>query len=179
MCEWMCGFYIYSVSIRFITFFIVCLCWKRNQNLNFKKSNYLSMMPCSYYSQAWWKPMLELPNAHFFLSVKFGVVHYLIYQSELPVGSPLSDIIMSFKVSGKLLYTELPMCSRWADIIWVYINSKQLLSTELPTASMDSLCAAHGLPICSPLFISARGCLGRHYQSVNCYKVFVYRTTYS
>ena len=43
--------------------------------------------------------MLELPTAHYFLSVKVGaahwVTHYVILQSELPMGSPRADIIMS------------------------------------------------------------------------------------
>ena len=44
--------------------------------------------------------MLELPTAHFFLSVKVGdaahwATHYVILQSELPMGSPRADIIMS------------------------------------------------------------------------------------
>ena len=48
---------------------------------------------CSYiYLDAWRKPMLELPIAHYFLSVKTGAAHwaahYVIWQSELPMGSP-------------------------------------------------------------------------------------------
>ena len=43
--------------------------------------------------------MLELPTAHYFLSVKIGAAHwaahYVILQSELPMGSPRADIIMS------------------------------------------------------------------------------------
>ena len=43
--------------------------------------------------------MLDLPTAHYFPSVKVGAAHwaahYEILQSELPVGSPRADIIMS------------------------------------------------------------------------------------
>ena len=43
--------------------------------------------------------MLELPRAHYFLSVKVGAAHwaahYVILQSELPMSSPRADIIMS------------------------------------------------------------------------------------
>ena len=28
------------------------------------------------YSEAWWKPMLELPTAHYFLGVKVGAAHW-------------------------------------------------------------------------------------------------------
>ena len=28
------------------------------------------------YLEAWWKPMLELPSAHYFLSVKVGAAHW-------------------------------------------------------------------------------------------------------
>ena len=43
--------------------------------------------------------MLELPTAHYFLSVKVEAAHwaahYVILQSELPMGSPRADIIMN------------------------------------------------------------------------------------
>ena len=43
--------------------------------------------------------MLELPTAHYFLGVKVGATHwaahYVILQSELPMGSPRANIIMS------------------------------------------------------------------------------------
>ena len=45
-------------------------------------SNYLPSMHwlllCSHYSRAWWKPMLELPTAHYFLSGKVGAAHCII-----------------------------------------------------------------------------------------------------
>ena len=43
--------------------------------------------------------MLELPTAPYFLSVKIGsahwAAHYVILQSELPMGSRRADIIMN------------------------------------------------------------------------------------
>ena len=41
------------------------------------------------------KPMLDLPIDSYFLSVKVGAAHYAIEQSELPMGIPWSDSIMS------------------------------------------------------------------------------------
>ena len=43
--------------------------------------------------------MLELPTSHYFLSVKVGAAHwaahYVMLRSELPMGSPRADIMMS------------------------------------------------------------------------------------
>ena len=43
--------------------------------------------------------MLEFPTVQYFLSIKVGAAHwaahYVILQSELPMGSPRADIIMS------------------------------------------------------------------------------------
>ena len=60
--------------------------------------------------------------------------------------NPLSDIIISLKVSGQLMPTELPMCSPWADIIMSWHRKLAVLVH----------CAAYSFseqPMCSPLFI--------------------------
>ena len=109
---------------------------------------------CSYFSEAWSKPMLELPTAHYFLSDKVGAAHwvtyYVIQQSELPMGIPWSDIIMRFKVSGQLLPTELPMCSPWADIIMsLYKQWAVPVHWAAHCFSWQPMCstwAAHGQP---------------------------------
>ena len=49
--------------------------------------------------------MLELPTAHYFLGVKVEAAHwaahwtahYVILQSEMAIGSPRADIIMSLR----------------------------------------------------------------------------------
>ena len=77
------------------------------------------LLLCSYYSDALWKHMLELPTAHYFLSVKGWICPLSCPLCNLTVWAAhaWSDIIKRLKVSGQLLPTELPMCSPWADII--------------------------------------------------------------
>ena len=68
----------------------------------------------THYSQTWWKTCVGV--AHYFLSVNVGAAHwashYVIEQSELPIGSPWSDSTMSLKVSGISCQLSYPFAAR-------------------------------------------------------------------
>ena len=116
--------YIYIPASNITTQLLVCCCDTAFEP-DFRTIHvYLSKMHepllCSYYSEEWWKPMLELPTTHYFLSIKIRAAHwaahYVIQQSELQMGSPWSAIINRLKVSWRTLLVSCSCASH--EQIW-------------------------------------------------------------